>query len=921
MSSPAQPSFTLAQSITPATDGTGTVVNQTDNNFDITGGTQTGGNLFHSFEQLGLTANETANILSSPDVNNILGRVVGGNTSVIDGLLQVTGSNANLFLVNPAGIIFGPNSQVLVPGAFTATTANGIQLEDAWFNALGSNDYANMFGDPSGFAFTSSDPGAVINGGNISAPGENVTLLGGVVVNTGTIETPGGTINISAVPGANSVEITPEGSLLTLALPAESGLNIPSQGFTASDLPALLSGEAIADTLGVAVEDGVVRLVATDTTIPTGAGTAIASGTLDASDVSENGMGGAIDVLGDRVALSGATLTASGVAGGGSVRIGGDYHGRGTIPNAKQTSVSRDSIVNADATLAGGGGRIIVWADESTLFQGYASAQGGEAIGNGGFVEISGSESLTFDGKVSLLAPNGEAGILLLDPETLTIVDSTAAFTPESNQISWAQIQTQGQSGDVILEATGEIAIADITGAQSGRNNLVILNFVENNSLFIRSTAGNVVFEDTNDKVLGNISNMTIAGDSLSLGSFGEPDLDFTDDAQAFEDRFDSSPDFDFIELVANSGDLNVQNVSSDRIILQSFKGNIQTQALSGDSFDLEDRSVPPVILQAPIGNIVVSTINYIGTVSVGDSRLILSVEAGGTFKATGTSLESLNGDEEDVDTILYEPISIRVRPEAAQIDIQHRGSSFNIGSQPVLSENGNIQYREILSLEPLILGESVSPRIGDSGAVEAFVRDDGEVVESFGDDIGVLTVYENIEPQERSSTESYTEGAIGIVASNGGNAVSYINRTLVGAGTNNIGDGSIVISATEPPTTEPFANNNGDNIFGNGGNNQTLSTNNSENSDSNGSSDINTPNNSDSQNNNDVAANIDGNSENSSNEASNSEDEESLDSNEEDNRELDNDDDTEEDGNGCEFFESEGALDVQGVAPDQCKQ
>ena len=277
-----------SQSITPADDGTGTVVNRTDNNYEITGGTQTDSNLFHSFEQLGLEANEAANILSSPDVDNILGRVVGGDASFINGLLQVTGSDANLFLMNPAGFIFGPDAQVLVPGAFTATTADAIQLEDAWFNALGSNDYASMFGNPSGFAFSNSEPGAVINAGSIASPGESVTLLGGVVVNTGTIETAGGTINVAAVPGENSVEITPEGSLLTLALPADtqSALNPSSQGLAASDLPALLSGEEIADTLGVVVEGGVVKLVATDTEIPTSAGTAIASGTLDVSDTS-----------------------------------------------------------------------------------------------------------------------------------------------------------------------------------------------------------------------------------------------------------------------------------------------------------------------------------------------------------------------------------------------------------------------------------------------------------------------------------------------------------------------------------------------------------------------------------------------------------------------------------------------------------
>lgn len=206
---PASPQFSrgsgvqLAQAIIPANDGTGSVVTQTGNTFDITGGTSAGGNLFHSFEQLGLDAGQVANIIADPAIANILGRVTGGDASVINGLLQVMGGNANLFLMNPAGMVFGPNAQVIVPGAFTATTAEAIQLGDYWFNALGTNDYANLVAAPSGFAFTGSAHGALINAGNLS--GESVTLLGGFVVNTGTIEAPGGNITVAAVPGENLV--------------------------------------------------------------------------------------------------------------------------------------------------------------------------------------------------------------------------------------------------------------------------------------------------------------------------------------------------------------------------------------------------------------------------------------------------------------------------------------------------------------------------------------------------------------------------------------------------------------------------------------------------------------------------------------------------------------------------------------------
>ena len=113
--------------ITPASDGTGTLVNGIQQ-LNITGGTQAGGNLFHSFQQFGVNAGQTANFLSNPNTQNILSRVTGGNASLINGLLQVSGSNANLYLINPSGIVFGQNASLNVPAAFTATTANGIRF-------------------------------------------------------------------------------------------------------------------------------------------------------------------------------------------------------------------------------------------------------------------------------------------------------------------------------------------------------------------------------------------------------------------------------------------------------------------------------------------------------------------------------------------------------------------------------------------------------------------------------------------------------------------------------------------------------------------------------------------------------------------------------------------------------------------------
>lgn len=317
----------LAQSITVANDGTGTVIGNSNNpnQYDIGGGTQEGKNLFHSFEQFGLGQGQVANFLSDSVTENILGRVISGDASVIDGLLQVSGGQSNLYLMNPAGILLGPNTQLNLPADFTATTANGIQLGDGWFNALGTNDYAQLVKPPSGFAFTNTNPGAVVNAGNLAASAD-VTLLGGAVVNTGTVETDGGNITIASVPGENLVTFTPEGSLLSLALPVETQgeINAVSQSLKATDIPSLLSGGDISQQdLGILVEDGVVKIASTNTTIPTSASTTIVSGTVDATNETATGTGGAIDILGDRVGLVDATVTASGTTGGGTIRIGG----------------------------------------------------------------------------------------------------------------------------------------------------------------------------------------------------------------------------------------------------------------------------------------------------------------------------------------------------------------------------------------------------------------------------------------------------------------------------------------------------------------------------------------------------------------------------------------------------------------------
>jgi len=119
----------VTTAITP--DATlGTTVLQAGNLYNINGGRVIGGvNQFHSFGQFSVGTGDIASFNGPAGIQNILSRVTGGNISQIDGTLRSTISGANLFLMNPNGILFGPNAQLDVSGSFHATTANYIGLQ------------------------------------------------------------------------------------------------------------------------------------------------------------------------------------------------------------------------------------------------------------------------------------------------------------------------------------------------------------------------------------------------------------------------------------------------------------------------------------------------------------------------------------------------------------------------------------------------------------------------------------------------------------------------------------------------------------------------------------------------------------------------------------------------------------------------
>ncbi|MBD2772786.1 filamentous hemagglutinin N-terminal domain-containing protein [Iningainema tapete] len=194
------------------------------NIFNITGGTTAGSNLFHSFSEFSVPNNSIAWFQNATNIQNIISRVTGGSISNIDGTILTNGT-ANLFLINPRGIVFGQNASLNVDGSFIASTASSLQFADGSQFSTNTAQSTPLLtiSAPIGLQF-GENPGSIQNQsqtkvridnrdftiGLLGTPGKTLALVGGDITLTGgNLTAPGGRIELGSVGSNSLVNLSP----------------------------------------------------------------------------------------------------------------------------------------------------------------------------------------------------------------------------------------------------------------------------------------------------------------------------------------------------------------------------------------------------------------------------------------------------------------------------------------------------------------------------------------------------------------------------------------------------------------------------------------------------------------------------------------------------------------------------------------
>jgi filamentous hemagglutinin family protein len=520
---------TLAQ---VTSDGTvNTLLTENGNVSEITGGQTRGNNLFHSFRDFSVGTGNEAFFKNADNISNIFSRVTGGSVSNIDGLIRANGS-ASLFLINPAGIIFGENARLDIGGSFYGSSASSILFKDGEFSATDlENPPVLTINAPIGLNFRD-EPGNITVRGD--GQGTRITtelidtenalrvngnktfaLVGGKLNLEGaTIKTAGGRIELGSVGGNEQVSFTPvnEGFSLDYAevenfqdIQLSQTSNVDASGVVAGDIKvqgqniSLLDGRIEANTIGKSPSQdtpGTVEINAIDTIDILGA---------IRSSVYPDAVGNsaAINITTSNLTLASGSFIDNNTFGAGD---GGEININATESVTVDPDTDIFTFIGSQVFAEGNGGAINITTPNLTLNDGGSILANTTGAGDSGEININATESVAVDGEGSGIASNefilidfffsydefkgtiGDAGAINITTPNLTLNDGGSVFA-------------QSFSGN-----GGEINI--------NTSNLTLSDSVIDSSNFEEGGVGNITLQIADDLTLRNNSTISARGGS-----------------------------------------------------------------------------------------------------------------------------------------------------------------------------------------------------------------------------------------------------------------------------------------------------------------------------------------------------------------------------------------------------------------------
>jgi len=466
-----------------------------------------GSNLFHSFRQFNVRTGESATFTGPASIANILSRVTGGQQSFIDGLLQSEIPGANLYLLNPSGVVFGPNATLDVKGSFHVSTAEILRFADgATFVAQLSEKSTLTVAPPTAFGFLEPQPApiAVQQSTLRVPPGETLSMVGGDITIAGnpaltsrgfpTLSASGGRLNLASVASAGEVrlddprvDVSSFTQLGAIDIAKSGFLNVSGQ---AGGSVVIRGGRLSIDNTFIAADSGNKNGAKTGVDIKADS-INIDNGALIRTVAFGAGHGGDLVVKARRLSLNGAgqlfTATVGTGAGGDvtivaeeSIAIAGrdseDFQSAiSTATTCTPTSCGRgdagridirapvviidDGLLASSTETAGSGGDLNVQAGQVILLRGGGISNSVGNSGLGGKVTITATEEIRLAGHDA----SGEPSIILSastgsgDPGRLTL--SAPSILMEGGVVGTQPLGT-GRTAEINIQV-GRLTLTD----------------------------------------------------------------------------------------------------------------------------------------------------------------------------------------------------------------------------------------------------------------------------------------------------------------------------------------------------------------------------------------------------------------------------------------------------------------------------